>query len=118
MGLIAPPYCVRIKRHSTAPKLTFPYTNPDGTPFDLTGASLLRFHMREDGQTLLKVDAAAAASVPLTSGVLEYDWVAVDTDTAGFYDAEFEFEKGGKKYHVPDDGRFIRVEIVADLNDA
>jgi BppU N-terminal domain len=54
-----------------------------GVPVDLTGATV-RFRMRDEAATTVKVDAAASV-VNATAGQVRYDWAAPDVDTAGDY---------------------------------
>jgi hypothetical protein len=53
----------------------------DGTPFDLTGSSV-KFKMRAEGSSTLKVDSAATIVSP-TAGTVRYDWASADVDTGG-----------------------------------
>ena len=65
-----------------SPSITEQVTS-NGTPVDLTGASV-RFRMRPMGSSTMKVDAAATIVTP-SQGQLQYDWQAADVDTAGIY---------------------------------
>src|SRR5262245_18776713 len=53
----------------------------DGVAFDLT-TSTVKFKMRADGSSTLKVDTAAVV-VSAAAGSVRYDWAALDVDTAG-----------------------------------
>jgi hypothetical protein len=55
----------------------------DGVAFDLTGSSV-KFKMRPENSSTLKVDAAAIVT-STTNGTVRYDWAANDVDTAGEY---------------------------------
>lgn len=70
----------------------------DGVVQDLTGKTCL-FKMRPVGSTTLKV-SANVSNTPDTTGVLRYDWAAVDVDTAGMYLAWFEVVTSGKTQAV------------------
>lgn len=84
----------------------------DGTPIDLTLATVKFLMMDSDGN--VKVNAAAVIEDAL-GGVVRYDWVAADTTTAGTFDAEFQisFPSGGI-FTMPSDG-YIVVEITEEL---
>jgi hypothetical protein len=64
-------------------------------PFDLS-ASQVRFKMRLEDSSTLKVDSAAAIVTP-SAGLVRYDWAAADVDTAGNYVGWWEVTTGGKK---------------------
>ena len=74
---------------------------PNGTPVDLTGASV-KFIMKQSGATSAKVDAAADITDE-ENGEVQYEWVwdaeeeTYDTDTEGDYLAEFEVTKASGK---------------------
>lgn len=73
------------------------------TPVDLTSATGVRFIMKT-GSTI-KVDAAAVI-ITAASGIVEYRWLAVDTDTSGTYNVEFEVNWAGEKETFPSTGYF------------
>lgn len=66
-----------------SPSLTDTIT-VDGDAFNLTGATV-KFRMRLESSSTLKVDANASVVGDATNGNVRYDWQAADVDTAGEY---------------------------------
>jgi len=60
-----------------------------GVAVDLTLASTVIFKMTQRGQITKKVDSSAVIT-DAVGGVVEYRWAAGDTDTPGWYGAEWE----------------------------
>jgi hypothetical protein len=102
-----------IKQNDTSPSLRATLKDGNNSAVDLTGASI-RFHMVSlDGTAV--VDSAATVISPASSGVVQYNWVAGDTQTAGAYNAEFEVAfSNGKIETFPNDS-YISVSIRAEL---
>jgi hypothetical protein len=88
-----------------------------GAPIDLTTATTVTFIMRPAGGGAPKVNAAAAI-VNAAGGVVRYDWAAIDTNTAGSYQAEWQITwSTGKKQTVPTLA-YHTVDVLADLDGA
>lgn len=103
-----------IKQNDTAPALRAILKDGDGEAIDLTDATI-RFHMREIGGSTVKVDGVSPAQLPPTSGIVQYDWVAADTDTVGSYQGEFEVTySDGSIETFPNNG-YIRIQITDDI---
>lgn len=104
-----------IKTDDTGPPLAVVCTYSDGTLVDFTGATLLKFSMRNAVGTVIINDATATAVAPLTSGVLQYAWTAPDTATSGFFTGEFHATlASGKRLSFPNRD-YIRIEIYKDV---
>lgn len=103
-----------IKQNDTTPSIKATLKDGDGTVINLTDASV-RFHMRKIDSTTSVVDAAGSVVSPATSGIVQYDWSASDTATAGMYSAEFEITYGDGKIETFPNSDYIRVEILDDI---
>ena len=102
-----------IKQNDTVPSLRAALENGSGTAVDLTGATC-QFHLREIGKTSVTTDSTAQI-VNEATGIVQYNWVADDTDTVGSYQAEFEVTySDGTIETFPNNG-YIRVEITDDI---
>jgi hypothetical protein len=105
------------KRHSQRPYLRVRVSGSDETPFDFTGALSVTFTMVNRISGVEKVNAAGVIVSPVTDGLLEYQWKAVDVDTAGEYIAEFDVDYGaGETMTLPENGNIL-VTIFEDVND-
>jgi hypothetical protein len=79
-----------------SPSITDQITTSDGTPVDLTSATVT-FSMRLIGSATLKVSAATAVIVaPATNGNVRYDWQTADVNAAGQYLVWWTVTAGGK----------------------
>ena len=94
---------------------------------DLTAAASVKFIMRKastdglwtpDFTPAAKVNATATIVTP-ASGVVRYDWLAIDTDTAGYYVGQWQvtWTSGSKPQTFPTT-TYHTILIVADLDDA
>jgi hypothetical protein len=95
----------------------------DGLPVNLTGATV-KLQMRAVSSATLKVDAAATIDTP-ASGLVHYDWAALDVDTEGFYvawwrvTAATQFEDTPEflveiRTHAPIANQYVSVEEMKD----
>lgn len=80
-------------RNDTSPDQTHVCLDEDGDVVDVTG-STVRFHMKNATDGVVKVDAAGSVDDG-TAGVVSYTWTASDTDTSGWFLAEFELTGDG-----------------------
>ena len=103
-----------IKQNDTSPSIRATLKDGDGTVINLTDASV-RFHMRTVGGTSTTTDSAASIVSPATGGIVQYDWVAADTDTVGSYQAEFEVTYSDSSIETFPNNGYIRVEITDDI---
>lgn len=110
---------VNKKRHSQRPYLRMSVQTSDGVAFDFTGAVGVTFVMyTKADEPEEKVSAAATFVGDPSDGVIEYQWAAVDVDTAGEFLAEFDVDYGGgETMTLPENGNIL-VTIFADVNDA
>lgn len=106
-----------IKRHDRLPALKVALTYRDGTAVSLVGATSPKFYMRSTSaadSTTPKVDGVATIT-DAANGLLQYDWAANDTDTAGSYLAEFEVQISGRRMTFPAGDQLV-VQVVGDLD--
>lgn len=96
----------------------------DGNPVDLTNATSATFSMRARNSTTRKVDDAAAAvangtytladgsvrTFAPTDGVLIYQPVAGDVDTAGAFEGQFTYQLAGSPVVDPGAG-YVTIRI-------
>lgn len=102
-----------IKRGSRLPHIQVTVPVPeDGVPEDFSRITAVQFVM-VDLKGVLKVDAAGSVH-DTGERVIEYAWLATDTDTAGDHEAEFVLTfDSGEEMRVPTDG-YIIVRVVPD----
>lgn len=106
-----------IKAHDRLPAIEATLTSGDSR-VDLTTATSVKFIMKLVGSGTVKVNATATIEDPPTLGQVRYDWLSVDTDTPGSYQAEWEITwTGGKKQTVPTIS-YHTVDVLADLDNA
>lgn len=99
-----------VKQGDTAPSVTATLLNPDGTPTNLTGATVT-FRMTNGTDT---VEAAAIVESPPTDGQVTYEWAPGDLDVWGGYAAEWIVDQSGATQTFPSDG-YNWVDVVPNL---
>lgn len=104
----------QIKQNDTSPAIRAALKDGNNSAIDLTDATV-RFHMKDLSGTVI-VDAEASVISPATSGIVQYDWSAADTDTAGSYYAEFEVTYANAKIETFPNNSNISVSIRPELN--
>lgn len=105
---------VELKRNDL-PILQRQLLDADKQPVDLTNVDTVVFNMATAETHVAKITRAAAVVVDATDGQVSYTFQAGDTDTSGWYDAEFEVTMNDgtvQSYPVPD---YLTVEITDDL---
>lgn len=100
-----------LKKGDTSPSLIYALTP---TSVDLTGATV-RFNMRLSGGATKVNRAAAVIVTPTVAPTVQYNWTVADTDTAGFYEAEFEITYPGGAVETFPNSDFVRVQITGDI---
>lgn len=101
-----------VKQHDTREPVTAICQDANGTAVNLTGATA-KFFMKSSGGAS-KVNASATIT-DYTNGVVSYQWVAADTDTAGDYTAEFQITFGDARILTFPNSAEFNVHIRADL---
>ncbi|WHY01880.1 glycosyl hydrolase family 28-related protein [Neobacillus sp. DY30] len=103
---------IQLKRNDTKDVIGYTMTNADGTPVNLTGATV-RFIMGK-GNTL--ITNAAATIVNAAAGTVEYTLTETDTLAAGVFQAEFEVTfSNGKVKTFPNNG-YIKLHIQSNID--
>lgn len=102
-----------IKQGDRSPSIVELLKNGDGSPIDLTGASV-RFRMSRGNGTVI-VDAVANIDDEAT-GQVSYDWADGDTDLVGTFFREWQVTlPSGLPVTVPSDRFGYEVSISAQL---
>lgn len=100
-----------LKKGDTSPSLVYAITP---TTTDLTGATV-RFNMKLNNGAVKISRAAAVVVTAIGTPTVRFDWQAADTDTAGFFSAEFEVTYSGGAVETFPNSDFIRVTITEDI---
>lgn len=106
-----------LKSHDRLPSIQA-ILSSGGNPVDLSAAGTsVKFIMKTAQGNTIKVNAAATI-VTANSGVVRYDWLATDTDTAGEFLAEWQVTFSGGKTQTFPTTSYHSVSILADLDGA
>ena len=105
-----------VSRNDTAPAVVDTLQDYLGVAVNLTGATV-RFHMTDRyGATKVNALATGPSGGALdTTGQVQYQWVAADTDTAGEYLAEWQVTFQNGKVETWPDNDHATVFVTADL---
>ncbi len=101
-----------LRQNDRLPSIAATLKNADGTPIDLTGATV-KFQMNSAAGTN-KINSSATV-VSAVAGTVQYDWGATDTDTVGDYVACWEITFSSTKKLTCPNGSNYSITIVADL---
>ena|SRR6185436_1922567 len=102
-----------MRANDRLPSIAATLRGADGAPTDLTGAAV-KFQMNAVAGGANKVNSAATI-VSAVAGTVQYDWLAIDTDTPGDYVFTWEVTfASGKKLTYPN-GANMTLTIVTDL---
>jgi len=103
---------IRLKKNDTQPAIEAALEYEDGTPIDLTGASVRFIMAKTDGTVVVNANATI---VDATAGKVRYEWQQGDLSEEGRYNAEFEVTfPNGDVLTAPSQGYFI-IEVQRDL---
>ena len=102
-----------IKQNDTVPSIRATLQNGSGDPVDLIDATV-RFHMRAIGSTTVKVDGVVNI-INESLGLVQYNWIAADTDSIGSYQAEFEVTYPDGTIETFPNNAYVRIEIIDDI---
>lgn len=103
-----------LKQGDTTPPLVSTLKDADGAAVDLTGADV-RFIMTPRGETEPTTDGVADIDADPESGVVSYQWMEGDTETAGLYDAEFEVTFVDYSVQTFPNSGYVRIQILRQL---
>mgnify|MGYP001035203391 CR=1 FL=1 len=103
-----------IKQFDTSPTIGMNLQDATGEPVSIVNALDVRFHMRLRGQQTLKIDARASV-IDAATGVVKYDWMPEDTNTAGRYEAEIEVTYTDGATETFPNGGYETIIIIDDI---
>lgn len=104
-----------LKRNDTSPAIQSTLLDSNGSPVNLTEASV-KFIMI-DRKGIVKVNTSDNVSIvgDPKLGVVKYEWIAEDTDTKGDYQAEWEVTFSDTTIQSFPNADYIIIQIKRDL---
>ena len=103
---------INMRAGDTAPALDATLMTSDGTPIDLSGATVKAVMREKFAPFNPIVDHATAVVVDALAGKVRYNWTVPDTNTVGVYSFGFVVTfSGGTIRSVPSSGDGIEVVI-------
>lgn len=99
-----------IKQNDTSPAILYALTPTD---VSLVGATV-KYRMRPIGATSWLIDANADVVTEIGTPTVRYNWQATDTQTPGFYEAEFVVTYSDATVETFPNSGFITINIVGD----
>lgn len=99
-----------IKQDDTSPSILFALTP---TSVNLGGATV-QFRMRPIGATAWTIEESAVVAVAVDNPTVRYDWAATDTETPGFYEAEFVVTYSDNSVETFPNSEFITINVVGE----
>jgi hypothetical protein len=104
-----------IKSGDRLPSIQALLSDADG-PINLSTATRVDFIMRPVAGGVPKVNAQATI-VSAAGGIVRYEWAAVDTNTPGKYEGEWEVTWNDTKRQTFPTATYHDIEVRADLDD-
>ncbi len=103
-----------IKQNDTAPTIEAALTDSNGRRRDMTTASNVLFHMKDENGNIL-IDGGVGNVQNASKGIVAYEWQAGNTANTGIHSAEFQIEySNGQIETFPNTG-YIKVIIKDEL---
>ncbi len=102
-----------LKQDDTAPVFQYTVLDEDKVAINLTGATVTFYMQDENG-----IDVITAGTVTITdaaNGLVEYQWLAADSDVSGIFSAEFVITFGGGTIRTSPDPGWITVVISGSI---
>lgn len=103
-----------MKRNDTSPAITETLQDEDGNVIDITDSSV-KFIMQDPNEDTVKISSSAEIT-DAEGGQVKYDWEEDDTDTAGYYLAEWEVTYSDDSVETFPNSEYISIKIYKDLD--
>ena len=102
-----------IRQNDTSPALMATVADSDGTPVNVTGASV-EFHMRLKNAAATTVSAAGEV-VDGAAGTIKYQWLTNDTGVVGTYEGEFQITYADTTIETFPNKGYIAIKITEEI---